>query len=163
LSHYITILVFVSEKEEREIEGGGGKEGGKEGGREGGREGCEYLDVGVNDELHQAKDLAGEVESISEARLLPLFGRQCFGGLQVEVVVQVQVWREGGKEGGREGGRAGGKEGRKEGGREVNDIYVFPTCVSVACPSFATLSFPPSLPPSLPPSCYYYSQFRFFR
>ena len=59
--------------------------------------------MGVHDELHQPQDLTGEMEGVTKARLLPLLGGEGLGGLEVEVVVQVQVWREGEREGGREG------------------------------------------------------------
>jgi len=71
--------------------------------------------VGVHDELHQPQDLTGEMEGVTKARLLPLLGGEGLGGLEVEVVVQVQVWREGEREGGREGwGGVGGGGNEKE-------------------------------------------------
>ena len=80
------------QKGERREEGReGGRDGGREGGMEGGREGGAYLDVRVHDELHQAQNFTGEMEGVSKTTLLPFLGGQGLGGLQVEVVVQVQV------------------------------------------------------------------------
>ncbi len=49
------------------------------------------LDVGIHDQLGEPQDLTAQVEGIAEARLLPLLCRQRLDGLQVEVVVQMQV------------------------------------------------------------------------
>lgn len=49
------------------------------------------LHVGVDDELREAQDLAAQVERVAEAALLALLRRQRFDGLEVEVVVEVQV------------------------------------------------------------------------
>ena len=49
------------------------------------------LHVRVDDELGQAQDLAAEVERVAKPRLLPLLRRQRLDGLEVEVVVEVQV------------------------------------------------------------------------
>mmetsp|Transcript_3880 Transcript_3880/g.8478 ORF Transcript_3880/g.8478 Transcript_3880/m.8478 type:complete len:333 (+) Transcript_3880:5507-6505(+) len=49
------------------------------------------LNVRVDDELRQPENLAAEVEGIAEARLLALLGRERLDGLQVEVVVEVEV------------------------------------------------------------------------
>jgi len=47
--------------------------------------------VGVDDELGEAEDLATEVEGVAEAGLLTLFGGECLDGLEVEVVVEMEV------------------------------------------------------------------------
>ena len=70
------------------------------GGWVGGWVGGLYLDVGVDNQLHQPQNLPSEVEGVSESAFLPLFGRQRFGGLEVEVVVQMEVCRVGGWVGG---------------------------------------------------------------
>mmetsp|Transcript_736 Transcript_736/g.1704 ORF Transcript_736/g.1704 Transcript_736/m.1704 type:complete len:700 (-) Transcript_736:62-2161(-) len=49
------------------------------------------LHVGVDDQLGEAQDLAAQVEGVAEAGLLALLGGQGLHGLEVEVVVQVQV------------------------------------------------------------------------
>ena len=49
------------------------------------------LNVRVDYELRQAEDLAAEVEGVAEARLFALLGRERLDGLEVEVVVEVQV------------------------------------------------------------------------
>ena len=47
--------------------------------------------MGVDDELCEAENLATQVEGVAEARLLSLLGGEGLDGLQVEVVVQMQV------------------------------------------------------------------------
>ena len=49
------------------------------------------LHVRVHQQLGQPQHLAAQVERVAEARLLALLGRQRLDGLQVEVVVEVQV------------------------------------------------------------------------
>mmetsp|Transcript_139393 Transcript_139393/g.242388 ORF Transcript_139393/g.242388 Transcript_139393/m.242388 type:complete len:464 (+) Transcript_139393:5762-7153(+) len=49
------------------------------------------LHVGVHHQLGHPQDLAAQVEGVAEARLLALLRGQGLDGLQVEVVVQVQV------------------------------------------------------------------------
>lgn len=49
------------------------------------------LHVRVDDNLRQTHDLSNQVEGISEPRSLTLLGRQRLDGLEVEVVVEVQV------------------------------------------------------------------------
>ena len=49
------------------------------------------LDVRVDDELREAQDLTAQVEGVTEARLLALLGGERLDGLEVEVVVEVQV------------------------------------------------------------------------
>jgi hypothetical protein len=49
------------------------------------------LHVRVHHELGQPQDLAAEVEGVAEARLLALLGGQRLHGLEVEVVVEVEV------------------------------------------------------------------------
>mmetsp|Transcript_3491 Transcript_3491/g.11579 ORF Transcript_3491/g.11579 Transcript_3491/m.11579 type:complete len:907 (-) Transcript_3491:778-3498(-) len=49
------------------------------------------LHVRVDDKLGEAEDLAAEVEGVAEARLLALLGGESLDGLEVEVVVEVQV------------------------------------------------------------------------
>ena len=49
------------------------------------------LDVRVDDELREAQDLSAQMESVSETRLFALLGRQSLDGLQVEVVVQMEI------------------------------------------------------------------------
>ena len=47
--------------------------------------------MGVDHQLGQSEDLATEMEGITEARLLSLLGGERLDGLQVEVVVEMQV------------------------------------------------------------------------
>ena len=56
-----------------------------------------YLDVGVDDELGQAEDLAGQVEGVPESRLLALLLERECGVMRVcmGVCVRVGVWGEG--------------------------------------------------------------------
>eukprot|EP00965_Chrysotila_dentata_P150735 4980259-Pleurochrysis_carterae.AAC.1 len=49
------------------------------------------LHVRVDDELGEAEDLAAQVKGVAEARLLALLGGERLDGLQVEVVVEVEV------------------------------------------------------------------------
>ena len=49
------------------------------------------LHVRVHNELHEAKDLATEMKGVAESRLLPLLGCESLNGLEVEVVVEVEV------------------------------------------------------------------------
>ena len=49
------------------------------------------LDVGIDNELGEAKDFTTKVEGISKPRLLPLLRRQRLDGFQVHVVVEMQV------------------------------------------------------------------------
>jgi len=49
------------------------------------------LDVRVHHELGQPQDLSAEVEGVAEARLLALLGGERLDGLEVEVVVEVEV------------------------------------------------------------------------
>ena len=49
------------------------------------------LHVGVNGELRKTKDLATEMKGVPESTLLPLFRCQSLDGLQVEVVVEMEV------------------------------------------------------------------------
>mmetsp|Transcript_21407 Transcript_21407/g.67173 ORF Transcript_21407/g.67173 Transcript_21407/m.67173 type:complete len:241 (+) Transcript_21407:4296-5018(+) len=49
------------------------------------------LDDGVDDELGEAEDLSNKVEGVAEARLLALLGGEGLDGLEVEVVVEVEV------------------------------------------------------------------------
>ena len=49
------------------------------------------LHVCVDHELRQAKNLATQVEGVSEARLLTLLRGQRLDGLQVHVVVEVEL------------------------------------------------------------------------
>ena len=49
------------------------------------------LHVGIHHELGETQDFAAEVERVPKSTLLTLLCRQRFHGLQVEVVVQVQV------------------------------------------------------------------------
>ncbi|KAI3486863.1 hypothetical protein L1887_49501 [Cichorium endivia] len=49
------------------------------------------LDVCVDDELHDAAELADEVEGVSETALLALLGGEGLCGLEVHVVVEVEV------------------------------------------------------------------------
>lgn len=49
------------------------------------------LDVCIDNQLCQAKDLATQMERIAETRLLSLLGSQCLDWLQIEVVIQMEV------------------------------------------------------------------------
>eukprot|EP00123_Amoebidium_parasiticum_P018100 comp24100_c1_seq1/m.43517 comp24100_c1_seq1/g.43517 ORF comp24100_c1_seq1/g.43517 comp24100_c1_seq1/m.43517 type:complete len:308 (+) comp24100_c1_seq1:5498-6421(+) len=49
------------------------------------------LHVSIHDQLGQAQNLTAQMEGIAEATLLTLLGGECLDGLEVEVVVQVQV------------------------------------------------------------------------
>lgn len=51
------------------------------------------LDVGVDNKLGKTKDLSTQVEGVSESRLLSLLGCQCLDGLQVHVVVKMELSR----------------------------------------------------------------------
>ena len=48
-------------------------------------------EVAAEPHLGEAEDLAAEVEGVAEARLLALLGGESLDGLEVEVVVEVQV------------------------------------------------------------------------
>ncbi len=47
--------------------------------------------MGINDQFGQPQDFTTEMESVSETRLLTLFCRQRLDGLQVEVVIKMQI------------------------------------------------------------------------
>ncbi len=47
--------------------------------------------MGVDDQLGEAEYLATEVKGVAEAGLLTLFGGECLDGLEVEVVVEMEV------------------------------------------------------------------------
>jgi hypothetical protein len=49
------------------------------------------LDMRIHNELGESQDFSAQMEGISEARFLALLGRQRLDGLQVHVVVQMQV------------------------------------------------------------------------
>lgn len=49
------------------------------------------LDICVDDQLGETQDLTAEVEGVSKARLLALLSGERLDGLQVEVVVEVEV------------------------------------------------------------------------
>jgi hypothetical protein len=49
------------------------------------------LDVRVDHELAETQDLANKMEGVSETRLLALLGGQSLDGLQVEIVVEVEI------------------------------------------------------------------------
>lgn len=49
------------------------------------------VDVGVDDELREPEDLATQMEGVTETRLLALLGGERLDGLEVEVVVEVEV------------------------------------------------------------------------
>ena len=49
------------------------------------------LHVAVDDQFGETQDFPTQVEGVPEPRLLALLGRQGLDGLQVEVVVEVQV------------------------------------------------------------------------
>ena len=47
--------------------------------------------MGIYDQLRQPQDFSTEMESVAETRLLTLFRRQRLYGLQVEVVIEMQI------------------------------------------------------------------------
>lgn len=49
------------------------------------------LDVRIDDQLGQAKDLTAEMKGVAESRFLPLLCGQRFDRLQIEVVVKVEI------------------------------------------------------------------------
>jgi hypothetical protein len=49
------------------------------------------LHVSIEDELCQLQDFTQQVESVTKARLFTFFGSKSLDGLQVEVVIQMQV------------------------------------------------------------------------
>lgn len=49
------------------------------------------LDVRIDDQLGQAKNLTTQVEGVTETRLLSFLGRQGLYRLQVEVVIKVKI------------------------------------------------------------------------
>jgi hypothetical protein len=49
------------------------------------------LNVRVDDKLCETQDFSDQMESVSESRLLSLFGCECLDRLQVHVVIQMQV------------------------------------------------------------------------
>lgn len=49
------------------------------------------LDIGIHHQLGQPQNFSAQMESIAKAGLLALLGGQRLDGLQVEVVVQMQV------------------------------------------------------------------------
>lgn len=49
------------------------------------------LDLRVDNELGQAKDLAHEMEGIAEAGLFAFFGGECFNRLQIKIVYAQRI------------------------------------------------------------------------
>lgn len=49
------------------------------------------LNVGVNNELGETKNFSAKVESVTESRLLSLLGRKSLNGLEVEIVIKMEV------------------------------------------------------------------------
>jgi hypothetical protein len=49
------------------------------------------LDVGIDNELGEAEDLATQMEGVTETRLLALLGGESLDGFEVEVVIEVQI------------------------------------------------------------------------
>lgn len=49
------------------------------------------LNVGVNNELGETKDFSTKVESVTKSRLLSLFGGKSLNGLQIKIVIQMEV------------------------------------------------------------------------
>ena len=49
------------------------------------------LDVGVDNQFREAEDFATQVEGVSKTRFFAFFGREGFDGLEVKVVVKMEI------------------------------------------------------------------------